>query len=179
VDLSISSRGHNPLENTKATPRSVCHHHRHGLHLHDVLTHGYTHVASIIITIIIIHPSHMAWVRPTWSSKVVASPEIPRLSHDHPDHITSNTITAIQVLDYATSVPDCLTGVATTRHTRPSHWSGLQLGLKPTTWHKAYNSTRSLQLGTRPTTRHEAYNSTQSLQLGTRPTTRHEAYNST
>ena len=54
VDLSISSRGHTPLENTRATPCSVCHHHRHGIHLHDVLTHGYTHVVSIIITISII-----------------------------------------------------------------------------------------------------------------------------
>jgi hypothetical protein len=115
--LSISSRGHNPLENTRATPRSVCHHHRHGLHPRDVLTH----VVSIIITIIIIYPSHMAWARPTWSCKPVASPELHRLSHDHPDHITSNTIIAIQVLNYATSVPDCLTSVATTRHTRPSH----------------------------------------------------------
>jgi hypothetical protein len=113
----------------------------------------------------------MAWERPTWSCRPVASPELHRLSHDHPDHITSNTITAIQVLDYATSIPDCLTSVATTRHTRPSHWSSLQLDIKPikpTTRHEAYNS------DTRPTTRHKAYNSTQSLQLGTRPTTRHK-----
>ena len=110
VDLSILSRGHNSLENTRATPRSVCHHHRHGIHLHDVLTH----VVSIIITIIIIHPSHMAWERPTWSCRSITSPELHMLSHDHPDHIMSNTITTIQVLDYATRVLDCLTGVATT-----------------------------------------------------------------
>jgi hypothetical protein len=172
--------GHNLLENTRATSRSVCHHHRHGLHPHDVLTHGYTHVVSIIITIIIIHPSHMAWARLAWSCRLVASPELHRLSHDQPNHIKSNTITTIQVLDYATSVPDYLIDVATTQHTRPSHWSSLQLSTRPTTWHEAYNSAQGLQLGTKPTTRHEglqldtkAYNSTQ------RPTTRHEAYSST
>jgi hypothetical protein len=165
VDLSISSRGHNPLENTRATPRSVCHHHRHGIHLHDVLTHGYTHVMSIIITIIIIHPSHMAWEIPTWSCRPVASPELHRLSHDHPYHITRNTITTIQVLDYTTSVPNCLTGVATTQHTRPSHWSSLQLDINPTTRHEAYNSAQGLQLGMKPTTWHKA-------------TTRHKGYNS-
>ena len=137
MDLSISSRGHNSLENTRATPRNVCHHHRHGLHPHDVLTHGYTHVVSIII----IHPSHLAWARPTWSCRSVASPELHMLSHDHPDHIVCNTITTIQVLDYTTSVPDYLTSVETTQHTIPSHWSTLQLDIKPTTQHEAYNST--------------------------------------
>jgi hypothetical protein len=132
VDMSISSRGHNPLENTRATSCSVCHHHHHGLHPHDMLTHDYTHVMSIIITIIIIHPSHMAWEIPTWSYKPVASPELRRLSHDHPDHITSNTITTIQVLNYATSVPDCHIVVETTRHTIPSRWSILKLIIKPT-----------------------------------------------
>jgi hypothetical protein len=140
VDLSISSRGHNPLKNIRATPRSVCHHHHHGLHLHDVLTHDYTHVVSIIITIIIIHPSHMAWEIPTWSCRPTTSREIHRLSHDHPDHIMRNTITTIQVFDHATSIPDYLTGVETTQHNRPSHWSSLYLGIKPTTWHEAYNS---------------------------------------
>jgi hypothetical protein len=106
--------------------------------------------------------------------QMVASPKLHKLSHDHPDHITSNTITAIQVLEYATSVPNCLTGVATTRHTRPSNRSSLQLGINPTTQHEAYNSAQGLQLGMKPTTRHEAYNSAQGLQLGMKPTTRHK-----
>jgi hypothetical protein len=171
VDLSISSRDQNPLENTRATLRSVCHHHRHGIHSHDVLTHGYTHVMSIIITIIIIHPSHMEWVIPTWSCRPVASPEIHKLSHDHPDHITSNTIKSIHVLDYATSVSYCLTGVETTRHTIPSHWSSLQLEIKPKNRHEAYNLAQGLQLNINPTTRHESYNSAQGLQLSMKPTT--------
>jgi hypothetical protein len=136
VDMSISSRGHNPLENTRATPCSVCHHHRHGMHPCDMITHSYIHVMSIII----IHPYHMARARPAWSCRPSASLELHSLSHDHPNHITSNTITTIQVLDYANSVPNCLTGVVTTRHTRPSHWSSLQLNIKPTTQHEAYNS---------------------------------------
>jgi hypothetical protein len=174
VDLSILFRGHNPLENTRATPHSVCYHHHHGLHLHGVLTH----VMSVIITIIIIHPSHMAWARPTWSCIPIASPELHRLCHDHPNHITRNTITTIQFLDYTTSVPKCLIGVAITRHTKPYHWSTLKLSIKPTT-HKPYNSAQGLQLGTRPTTRHESYNSSQGLQLGMKPTTWLKAYNST
>jgi hypothetical protein len=84
------------------------------------------------------------------------------LSYDHSDHITSNTITAIQVLDYATSILDYLIVVAINRHTGASQWSSLQLDIKPITRHETYNSTR------RPTTRHEDYNSAR------RPTTRHK-----
>jgi hypothetical protein len=159
VDLSISSRIHNPLQNTGATSHSVCHHHHHEIHLHDVCTHRYTHVMSIIIIINIIHPSHMEREIPTCSCRPVASLELHRLSHDHPDHIMSNTITTIQVLNYVTSIPYYPTSVVTTQHTRPSHWSSLQLGINPTTQHEAYNSTQGLQLGMKPSTRHKAYNS--------------------
>jgi hypothetical protein len=119
--LLVSPLRHIPLENTRATSRSVCNHHHHGLHLHDVLIHGYTHVMSIIITIIIIHPSHMAWARPTWSCRPVTSPKLHMLSHDHPYYIMSNTITAIQVLDYAIGISNYLIGVETTLHTISSH----------------------------------------------------------
>jgi hypothetical protein len=108
---------------------------------------------------------HMAWEINKWSCIPVASPLLHMVFHDHPDHIMRKTIIAIQVLDYATSVPDFLTSVATTQHTISSHLSSLQLSIKPTTQHEAYNSTQGLYLGMKPTTGHKAYNSTQ------RPTT--------